>query len=51
MELIERLRKIMEQEFDIKTDRELLEAVNGMKPLDVGIFCTPIGGLENAKTA
>lgn len=51
MELIERLKEIMEQEFGITTDRELMQAVNEMKPLDIGIFCNPIGGMENAKSA
>lgn len=51
MELIERLRKIMEQEFGITTDDQLREAVAGMEDLDIGIFTIPLKGEANAKTA
>lgn len=42
MELIDRLRDIMEKEFGVKTDAELMEAVKNQPELDLGIFVTPL---------
>lgn len=38
MELIERLRKIMEEEFGITTDEELIKATDNMDTSVFGIF-------------
>lgn len=49
MELIERLKEIMEKEFGIKTDADLIEAVKNQPELDLGIFVTPLKvGVEHA---
>lgn len=42
MELIEKLKEIMEREFGIKTDADLIEAVKNQPELDLGIFVTPL---------
>jgi len=42
MELIERLKEIMEKEFGIKTDADLIEAVKNQAELDLGIFVAPL---------
>lgn len=42
MDLKERLETILREEFGITTDEELIEAVNSMEPLDIGIFTMPI---------
>jgi len=51
MELVERLKKIMRDEFGITNDEELLEAVENMQGVDLGIFVKPIGRRGNEKTA
>lgn len=51
MDLVDRLKETLKREFGITTDEELLEAVKIMPGLDLGIFVTPIGGGENAKSA
>lgn len=38
MELVDKLRKILSEEYDINSDEELLEAIDKQEPLDVGIF-------------
>lgn len=47
MELIERLRQKMKEEFGINTDEELIEAVKKHQPVDLGIFVTPYKGDKN----
>lgn len=42
MELIDRLKKIMEQEFSITTDEQLMQAVENMSGIDLGIFTATI---------
>jgi len=42
MELIDRLWEIMEKEFGIKTDDDLIEAVENHSGIDLGIFVTPL---------
>lgn len=42
MDLKERLKTILRDEFGITTDDELIEVVNGMEPLDIGIFTMPL---------
>ncbi len=48
MELAETLRKIMREQFGIETDEQLIEAVNHLDGPDLGIFVTPLKGIENA---
>lgn len=49
MELIEKLKEIMEREFGIKTDADLIEAVKNQPELDLGIFVTPLKvGVDHA---
>ena len=43
MELIEKLRKILATEYNIKSDVELLDAIEKQTPLDIGIFVSPCG--------
>ena len=50
MELIDRLKEVL-KEFNICSDEELLEAVQSMPELDLGIFVTPLKGDNNAKSA
>lgn len=42
MELVDRLKQILEKEYGITNEAELLEAVKNQKPLDIGIFVSPI---------
>lgn len=42
MDLIERLREQLSREYGINSDRELLEALDKQKPLDIGIFVSRI---------
>lgn len=51
MELIDRLKEVLKEEFNICSDEELLEAVQSMLELDLGIFVTPLKGDNNAKSA
>lgn len=51
MELIDRLKEVLKEEFNICSDEELLEAVQPMPELDLGIFVTPLKGDNNAKSA
>lgn len=50
MELVERLRETLEKEFGIRTDDELIRAVENLPELDLGIFVTSLKGVvvENA---
>lgn len=50
MELIDRLKEVLKEEFNICSDEELLEAVQSMPELDLGIFVTPLKGDNNAKS-
>ena len=51
MELAERLRLKMKDEFGIETDEELMEVVRSHQPVDLGIFVTPYKGEQDAKSA
>lgn len=42
MALVERLREIMEREFGIATDADLLEAIEEYPDIDLGIFASPV---------
>lgn len=39
---VKEVRKILEVEFGIKTEEELNEALRKMKPVDIGLFVSPL---------
>ncbi len=41
MELIDRLREIMKDNYGIETDADLIEAAENHPGIDLGIFVTP----------
>ncbi len=43
MELIDKLRKILETEYGIRSDDELLKALDEQKRADIGIFVSACG--------
>lgn len=47
MELIDRLRKIMKDDFGIVSDDDMRKAIEEMKPVDLGIFTTGMGSEES----
>ena len=52
MELVERLRTILRNEYGITSDEELLKALHEQKRMDIGIFVSPCGMEEgNARAA
>lgn len=51
MDLVEKLRKRLKDEFGIETDEDLQNAIRRHKPVDLGIFVTPYKGDEDAKSA
>lgn len=42
MALVDRLREIMEKEYGIKTDADLLKALEEFPDVDLGIFASPV---------
>lgn len=48
MELAERLRKIMREQFGIESDEQLIKIIAEMNDPDLGIFVTPLNVYENA---
>lgn len=42
MSRIDEIREILEKEFGIKTAEELNEAIKKMKPIDIGLFVSPL---------
>jgi hypothetical protein len=42
MALVERLREIMDKEFGITTDADLLKAIEEYPDIDLGIFASPV---------
>lgn len=51
MELVERLRQKLKEEFGIENDADLMEAVRNHRPVDLGIFVTPYKGKKNEQSA
>lgn len=51
MGLAERLRKIMEKEYEIRTDSDLLKAMEESQQLDLGIFVSPVTATEELSHA
>lgn len=43
VELIERLRTILRNEYGITSDEELLKALDEQERMDIGIFVSPCG--------
>jgi hypothetical protein len=39
---VEEVRKLLESEYGIKTEEELNEAIRKMKPVDIGLFVSPL---------
>ena len=39
---VEEVRKLLESEYGIKTEEELNEAIKKMKPVDIGLFVSPL---------
>ena len=46
-ERVKYLRKILLEEYGIHNDKELEEAIKKQKPLNIGIFVSPVPGREN----
>ena len=49
---IRALRKLLAEEYGIRTDQELQEAIRKMMKLDIGVFASPVArkdGKENGK--
>ena len=42
MALVERLREIIDKEFGITTDADLLKAIEEYPDIDLGIFASPV---------
>ncbi len=42
MALVDRLREIMEREYGITTDADLLKAIEEFPDIDLGIFASPV---------
>ena len=52
MDLLERLKKIMKEQFGIETGEQLMEAVENLEGVDLGIFVTPFNlDSQNTKVA
>lgn len=39
---IEALRKLLAEEYGIRSDRELAEALSRMKKINIGVFAAPV---------
>lgn len=46
MELAEKLRKKLSEEYGINSDEELMEAMKHQKPIDIGVFVKGDEGIE-----
>ena len=46
-ERVKLLRKVLLEEYGIHNDKELEEAIRNTKPLNIGIFVSPVPGKEN----
>lgn len=46
MELIEKLRKQLSEEYGIHSDQELMDAIAQQKPIDIGVFVKEVNGIE-----
>ena len=42
MEKVEYLRKVLLEEYGIKNDKELKEAIKKLTPINIGIFTSPV---------
>ncbi len=48
MELIDRIKKRLSEEYGINSAEELMEAIENQKAVDVGIFTKEVGEIEKA---
>ena len=48
MELIEKLKKQLSEEYGIHSDQELMDAIAHQKPIDIGVFVKEVNGIEKA---
>ena len=48
MELIEKLKKQLSEEYGIHSDQELMDAIAPQNPLDRGVFVKEVNGMETA---
>lgn len=48
MELIEKLKKQLSEEYGIHSDQELMDAMAHQKPIDIGVFVKEVNGIEKA---
>lgn len=46
MELIEKLKKQLSEEYGIHSDQELMDAIAHQKPIDIGVFVKEVNGIE-----
>ena len=43
---VQEIRKLLAEQFGIRTERELLEAMAKTKKIDIGVFAAPVGKEE-----
>lgn len=48
MELIEKLKKQLSEEYGIHSDQELMDAIAHQKPIDIRVFVKEANGIEKA---
>ncbi len=48
MELIDKLKKQLSEEYGINSDQELADAMAKQKLIDIGIFVREVNGIEKA---
>ena len=52
MELIDKVRRILKEEYGISSDQELMKAIEEQKRPDIGIFVSPCGTeMDEAKAS
>ena len=51
MELIEKLKKQLSEEYGIHSDQELMDAIAHQKPIDIGVFVKEVNGIEKASSS
>ena len=48
MELIEKLKKQLSEEYGTHSDQELMDAIAHQKPIDIGVLVKEVNGIEKA---
>lgn len=46
---LQSIKKLLAEEYGIHSDRDLNEALNRMKKIDIGVFAAPVSGKEVSK--